>query len=469
MMENRSFDHMLGFLASPEYPVEGLTGTELNLDFNSNPVTVSPDAAYSGDLTTDPGHHVPDVNEQLFGNREVVDLDPAPMSGFVKNYERLTNSATKGHNIMKCFGPDRLPALQTLAQQYVVCDNWFSSVPGPTLPNRSYIHAATSMGRVDMSPNWLDEAPTIYELLDRFNVTSRIYYHDMTMAMTFKTFVMGKQNKWFGMFDDFERACKKNTLPTYSFIEPRFNASEDGGFFAAADQHPDHDVREGERLIRDVYEAIWKNEKVRNSTLLVITYDEHGGLYDHIPPPATVNPDGKVWKGSRESPDPPFAFTRLGVRVPTVLISPFVEAGTIDTTLYDHTSVIATARALFLADPATNFLTQRDKNANSFESLLTLDQPRADMVDFGAKSALERPALSFAAMQAELDAPISGHTQAMIQHAHDLERIRLVPEKRSSIDPHSIETERQAAAYLNDVMARLRSGGRRVRTAGGGQ
>jgi len=470
MMENRSFDHMLGFLQSPEYPINGLTGTESNQDSDGNIITVSPDAKYSGDLLTDPGHHVFCVNEQLFGNTEVVDLDPAPMSGFVKNYERL-GGGNKGHNIMKCFAPGKLPVLQTLAQQYAVCDNWFSSVPGPTLPNRSYIHSATSIGRVDMSPNWLDESTTVYELLDRFGRTAKIFYNDWTMAMTFKSFLLGKQNKWYGQFQDFLKACKKNTLPAYSFLEPRFNASEQGGFFPATDQHPDHDVGEGERVIRMVYEAIWKNEATRNSTLLVITYDEHGGLYDHVPPPAKniANPDGKEWKGARESPDPPFNFSRLGIRVPTILISPYIEPGTIDATQYDHTSVIATARALFVPDPANNFLTERDRNANSFEDILTLDQPRKDPVDFSAHDAIERPALSFAAIASQLDAPISGHTQTMIDHAHDMERLRLPPEARSGIDPHSIETERQASAYLTDVMARLRATRKRVRKAGGGR
>ena len=457
MMENRSFDHALGFLRSPDYPINGLTGTEFNLDSDGNPVTVSPDASFSGDLITDPGHHVVDVNQQLFGSLEAGEIDPAPMSGFVRDYEQLTGSREHGRNIMKCFAPGRLPALMTLAQHYAVCDNWYSSVPGPTLPNRSFIHSATSIGRVDMSPNWLDESTTIYELLDCFNRTARIYYHDWTMAMTFKNFVLGKQNKWFGVFDDFLRACKKNTLPDYSFIEPRFNASDQGGFFAASDQHPDHDMLEGERLIRDVYKAIWSNEAVRNSTLLVITYDEHGGLYDHVPPPKAVNPDGKVWKGSRDSPDPPFNFDRLGVRVPAILISPFIEKGSIDTTQYDHTSVIATARQLFVPNPEVNFLTERDRAAQSFEQNLTLDQPRTDPADFSAKDLLDRPALDIASMAAQLDQPVSGHTQAMLQHAFDLERLRIPPEQRSGIDPHGIETERQASVYLNSVMTMLRA------------
>lgn len=456
MMENRSFDHVFGYLASPDYLINGLDGTQFNRDSDGEQVFASPDAAYSGDLIADPGHDFHDVNEQLFGSTEVVDLDPAPMSGFVRNYETKTDDTSKGHNIMKCFAPGKLSVLTTLAQQFCVCDNWYASVPGPTLPNRSYMHAATSVGRVDMSPNWLEESTTVYELLARFNVSSKIYYHDWSMAMTFKHFLKG-QDKSFGVFDDFLTACKKNKLPAYSFVEPRYNASEDGGFFAASDQHPDHDVKEGERLIQDVYNAIWKNEAVRNSTLLVIVYDEHGGLYDHVPPPKAVNPDGKVWAGNKLSPDPPFDFTRLGVRVPAILISPYVEKGSIDSTQYDHTSTIATARKLFVPDWQNNFLTQRDKAAATFEANLTLDKPRTEEVDFGAPDTLARPALSMAAQQAQLDAPISAHSKAMVQHAHDLELTRLPRDLQSGISPQTIETERQASSYLSDVMRRLRT------------
>ena len=109
---------------------------------------------------------------------------------------------------MKCFSPDKIPALSGLAWQYAICDRWFSSVPGPTLPNRSFIHSATSIGRVDMSPIWLGEAETIYERLAKSGVSAKIYYHDWSMAMTFKSLLQG-QNKFFGLFDDFSAPAKR--------------------------------------------------------------------------------------------------------------------------------------------------------------------------------------------------------------------------------------------------------------------
>jgi phospholipase C len=179
-------------------------------------------------------------------------------------------------------------------------------------------------------------------------------------------------------FDD----CRDNNLPDYCFLEPRYNASQGGDPIAANDQHPDHDVAEGETLIHDVYNAIKSNPGTWESTLLVIVYDEHGGLFDHMPPPAAVSPDGK------NSIDPPFAFDRLGVRVPAVLVSPYIEAGTIiSDTIFDHSSLAATARKLFLGDTwQDTFLTQRDRVANTFEGALTRTVARAtNEVDVSGK------------------------------------------------------------------------------------
>src|ERR1700674_2728993 len=152
MMENRSFDHMLGYMKSPGYAIDGLNGTETNRDSTGEPVRVNNQAQYSGDLSTDPSHDFQDVMEQMFGTQTPQPGQQPTMSGFVQNYERFTHNRERSAVIMNCFSPARLPILTVLAQQYAVCDRWFSSVPGPTLPNRSYAHAGTSRGRLDLSP-----------------------------------------------------------------------------------------------------------------------------------------------------------------------------------------------------------------------------------------------------------------------------------------------------------------------------
>lgn len=452
MMENRSFDHMLGFAKAPKWPIEALSGTETNTDSVNDVVQVSNDANYAGGLTPDPGHSGFDTLTQLYGDRDTPVAQDPPMDGFVRSYEGKTGNPQDAHRIMKCFSPQKLPVLTRLAQQFCVCDHWFSSLPGPTFPNRAFMHAATSMGRVDMGIDWRNLSPTIYERLAENHLDSLIYYHDSTMASTFNG--LAGNPDFFGSFDDdFLPACADNDLPTYSFLEPRFANSAGGGgqpAFSASDQHPDHNVQEGEALIQTVFQAIWGNPEVRNSTLLVIVYDEHGGTYDHVHPPASINPDGKVWRNDGVSLDPSFDFTRLGVRVPAVLISPYIAAGTIDSTVYDHTSIIATTFKLFLPGVAGINLTLRDKNANTFEGNLTLGQPRNDKIDLGAGAKSQPPTA------AELAQPLNEHLKMLVQQAA-LSEQRLPPAQRTGIDPSTIKTEAQASQYLQSIHSKLHS------------
>ncbi len=416
MMENRSFDHILGWLQSPEYQIDGLDGTQLNRDSTGEPVRVTNEAEYSGDYDPDVAHDFLDVNQQIFETKTPAPGAAATMGGFVANYGDVSQSVRKSHGVMKCFAPKKIPVITTLAQEFAVCTRWFSSIPGPTLPNRAYAHAATSVGHVDMTINWWKESKTIYELLVDHQHTAKIYYSDATMALTFGG-MMDRQSLFFiPDFDQFERDCKSNNLPEYCFLEPRYNAGGGDDPVEASDQHPDHDVEAGELLIHDVFKAITSNPDTWKSTLLVITYDEHGGLYDHIPPPAAVPPDKLT------SQDPPFGFDRLGVRVPAVLVSPYIEKGTIiSDTVFDHSSFIATARKVFLGAGWENtFLTERDRAANTFEGVLTRDTPRAaNEVDISGKhqAAVAGRQLSLAdRQQAQADRaakPLSDHQIAL--------------------------------------------------------
>jgi phospholipase C len=343
--------------------------------------------------------------------------------------------------------------LATLAQEYAVCDHWFSSIPGPTLPNRSYAHAATSMGRLDMNPIWFNEAKTIYELLAESNVSSKIFFHDATVAMTFKNFVANQD--FFGSFDDFLDGCDSGKLPAYSFIEPRYNA-DDANNFAANDQHPDHDVAEGETLIHDVFNAISKKASLWNSTILLVVYDEHGGLYDHVTPPQDApNPDGI------NCTNPPFDFTRLGIRVPAVVISPWIDPLTIDSTRYEHASIAATARRMFLGDAwQTKFLNKRDQAANTFERNLTRDTARTDIPDFhkpvnvAALARARDPQMIAARAAQQATLPLSDLQKTLVAQT-DFVNQTLHPDAQSDIDPATIQTERDAAAFHSDVMSQV--------------
>ena len=377
MLENRSFDHMLGGLKSQDPRIDGLTGGESNPDLGGQPVKVAPLADYQGQLQPDPRSNFAAVDLQIFNG---VPGEQPNMLGFVRSYAQSSN-LKHARAVMNYFAPDKLPVLTTLARKFAVCNRWFASVPASSVPNWAFANMATSMGRLSGIPNWAGGPDTIFERLLKFGVTSKIYYHDFTPALTVPKLV-----QHISPFSQFLADCQTGNLPAYSYITPRYSdAVTAAGAELANDQHPDHNVLAGERLIATVYNAISANRDVWGGTILVIVYSNHGGLYDHVAPTTTVSPDGYLASGQDESKEaaPPFDFKRLGVRVPAVIVSPFIEAGAVDDTVYDHTSLIATARKLFLgAAWADSFLTERDRQANTFDRLLTRSSPRTDYFSF---------------------------------------------------------------------------------------
>jgi phospholipase C len=308
-----------------------------------------------------------------------------------------------------------------------------------------FVHAGTSAGRLDLSPDFLERFQTVYHVLAGAGVTSTIYYHDWTAALSFEQLLFTNQAQFFGDFNQFADDCKHGKLPAYCFLEPRYNGEDGGGgdYFPANDQHPDHDVSQGERLIRDVYLAIRANPEIWNSSILAIMYDEHGGLYDHVPPPACAPPDDET------SAAPPFAFDRLGVRVPAVIVSPFIPRNTVSNRVYDHTSAIATALKLFAPAVDPSVMGQRVANATPFDDLLTLDQPRpnSDTPDL-THPLFNKPA----APAAPTLAPLSALQRSILDHAVHLES-QLPPEAQTGTVVKDIATEHDASAYVKQVAA----------------
>ena len=461
MMENRSFDHMLGFMQSPTYAIDGLDGTEVNRDSTGEPVRVNQDARYSGDLSHDPSHDFEDVMEQMFGTQSPPAGQPPDMSGFVRNYERFTKDREKAASIMNCFAPANLPVLARLASSYAVCDRWFSSVPGPTLPNRAYAHAGSSRGRLDLSPDFLGGFHTVYEILFKNGVSSTIFYEDWTAALSFEALLLHNQAQFFAEYARFPELVQKNQLPSYCFIEPRYNPQDSNGIsLPANDQHPpDHDIAEGEQFIRTVYEDLRRNDDVWTSSILAIAYDEHGGLYDHALPQRTVSPDGIV------CPSPAFDFTWLGPRVPAVIVSPYVQPGQIDhANIYDHTSLIATAMKLF-AGPAwpSDALGKRAQAANTFDTMLDLNMaPRMDRPNFANPPAV--PAASGLEITAAA-APLNALQQQAVDHAAALNE-RLPPQLKVRQDPAAIKDEHAAGEFVSNVASSLRQLGAGARSDG---
>ena len=459
MLENRSFDHMLGFLKSDEYAINGLAGGEMNRDSTGEPIRVSKDAQDSGDLATDPSHDFEDVMEQMFGTRRLPTPGERPdMSGFVINYEKFTRDRVRSANIMKCFDAAGVAVLAKLAQEYAVCDRWFSSVPGPTLPNRLYVHAGTSRGRLDLSPDFLGGFHTVYEILARHNVSSTIFYHDWSAALSFEGLLLHHQAQFFAEYNRFGELVRNNRLPQYSFIEPRYNSQSSPSFLPANDQHPDHGIASGEMLLRRVYEDLRSNDDVWKSSVMAVMYDEHGGIYDHEPPERCESPDGIVCAS------PPFDFRLLGPRVPAVIISPYIQPRTIDSTLYDHTSVIATAMKLFAPQLwPSDVLGRRAQMANTFDKLLDLSaSPRVDTPDFTNL----QPAPEFATAPPIHPAAksLSVLQQEAVDHARILEQ-RLPAELKTNINSSTIRDEHAAGEYLSRVATQLQRFAQGVRDA----
>jgi phospholipase C len=398
MMENRSFDHMLGGLSlimengAKKYPkINGLTGNESNPDTQGKSVTVQPDAKFQSQLDPDPDHHFPGVDLQIFGGAPPGTGRVANMQGFVKDYFHQTNDVNRSHNIMSYFTPDKLPVLTTLATQFAVFNGWFSSIPGPTICNRAFAHYGTSFGQVGMDLFYsLDPIPSIYERLLQAGRTAKIYYYDQQSSTMEIVNLLKNQPQIFGGYNQFVTDCANNTLPEYSLIEPCYNdhPGPGGGEILASDQHPDHNVQEGEKFIARIYTAIRANPEIWESTVLLIVYDEHGGIYDHVVPPACT-PDGYCAKAADTGTGENFNFDRLGVRVPAVLVSPYIPKGTVvpgtedaaNGRIFEHASIPATVTEFFLRGDTKR--TVREKSAKTFLDLLSGEKrPDADIPFF---------------------------------------------------------------------------------------
>lgn len=336
MLENRSFDHMLGGLGSSIQGLDGVDPTSpgSNIDNSTNtPFRQLPNAQAIVSKTFNVPHEFVDVQEQISGG----------MANFVSSFVKNNPDSTPQERgqVMSYFKEDDLPVLHALAKSYLVCNRWFSSLPGPTWPNRLFVHSGTSLGHVLMpnadNPAEIDQLlgtfgqDTIYDRLDNAlggAISWKIYHDGFPQSVILdhlkKPFLTGR----YASIDTFAEDAKfESSFPTYVFVEPRFS---NGLTRKENDQHPPSGVAEGEQLIASVYDAIRSNDALWRSTLLIVTYDEHGGLYDHVAPPAAIPPDASAST---------FAFDRFGVRVPAILVSPYVRRGC-DDTLYDHTSVL---------------------------------------------------------------------------------------------------------------------------------
>ncbi|CAG4923301.1 alkaline phosphatase family protein [Paraburkholderia gardini] len=374
MLENRSFDHMLGALrASFNHAIDGVDpdnpGT--NLDAKNNVTfTQKPIAAQFVRKDFKVPHEFDNVEAQIKDG----------MAHFVDEYRRMSPDAPvpDGDQVMAYFRDGELSALHALAKNFTVCDRWFSSMPGPTWPNRLFVHSGTTLGDVLMPNGAFDTVrmffgrysqPTLYDSLDTKGISWRIYHGGIPQSIVLTRLKKRLLTNHYQVMDSFFTDCKgqADNFPSYAFIEPRYFAGMGG---VENDQHSPAGIAAGEQLIADVYNAVRANQALWESTLLIITYDEHGGFYDHVQPPAATPPDDHTDN---------YAFDHLGVRVPAILVSPWVPAG-VDHTVYDHTCVLRYACDKWQL-PQLCRRTMSGPGLNpvgSFASTISLDKPRTD-------------------------------------------------------------------------------------------
>lgn len=430
MGENRSFDNLLGYLYSPGDLAAGETFEGLAFGDYANTApdgTRVPAHVYSGPTDAimaypdpDPGEEYPHVNTQLFGTVDPAgnavvaasdmhppfnapERDTAPtMDGFLRDYMGHLTFLSGGTaptvddaaRIMGSFSPEMLPTVSTLAREFAVFDHWHAAVPSQTFCNRSFFHASTSHGFVTNMlgggfEKWLnaEATPTIFNRLEEAELGWKVYF-DAMQLVSFTGFLHAPvlEEFWktdhFGTMEDFYTDAANGTLPAYAFIEPRMiynhndfhppfgslrESTVDGQTYVDS---AESDVRAGDALVHDVYTAIRKSASPKGSnainTLLLITFDEHGGCYDHVPPPRATPPDGS---GEGEMG---FGFDRLGCRVPAIAVSAYTRRGTIVHDEMHHGSVIATLNRLHGLEP----LTARDAGANTLFSVVNLQKPR---------------------------------------------------------------------------------------------
>lgn len=398
-LENRSFDHILGACQR----VKALDGAVADPPRqNSCDGVLYPQAEGAARvLANDPHHETPHVLAQL-----KPDATGQPNAGFVQDYALSYPTADKAQwgEVMKYHALDTLPALHALARNFLVCDRWFASVPGPTWTNRLFSMSGTSLGRVsmpdgilDLNLHWYDQ-PSIFDRLNEAKKSWAIYYGDVPLSLLLVHQWEGSNRAGYRPLAHFAQdvaGATDDTFPDFVLIEPAYMNP------GANDDHPPHDVLAGEALIAHVYNTIRAVNYLWRTTLLVVVFDEHGGFYDHVSPPAATPPDHHQEE---------YTFDRYGVRVPAILVSPHVPNGVLSDQ-FDHTSLLK-----YLTEKWTlGGLGERTANAKTLAGAIAA-QPRDDTpvsIPYLPPSLKPLPPLP--------RQPLSAHQNALIALTHALE------------------------------------------------
>ena len=308
-MENRSFDHYFGArqLVEGQTDINGLTGEESNPDGLGNDVFVAKLDNYEPE---DPPHQWDEVHAQW---------NNGALDGFVTEQIKIHGESIK-HEVMGYHTREDLPVLYALADEYALCDAWHCALLGGTWCNRYYIHCGTSNGRQSNAPA-IPTPTRIKDVLDDAGISYNNYYGDVPWTLGAFPLQLGSGTD---SFDEFFDNIDNGQLEQVVIIDPSFTSNDD---------HPDHNIMLGQALISTIYNALAQSQ-YWDKCLLVITYDEHGGFYDHVAPGTTPDAGGPEWQ-------------QQGFRVPSVVIGPHVRKGCVVHTPLDHASIPATITRKF--------------------------------------------------------------------------------------------------------------------------
>ncbi|HMG05219.1 MAG TPA: alkaline phosphatase family protein [Chthoniobacterales bacterium] len=348
-MDNRSFDHFLGWLA-------GANGQQAGLSYSDSAGASHPTyhlTDYQGCSFLDPGHTYSDGRVQFNGG--------AANGWLLDGSNSLSGTANQANDIFAIgyYTQTDLAFLGSAAPAWTACDNYFASIMAETRPNRIYLHAAQT-DRLDNS-SVLSGLPTIWDRLSEHGQTGRYYYSDVSFLDLWGTKYAGIVHPLVRFMED----CSAGTLPNVAFVDPQFLGEASG---ASNDDHPHADVRNGEVFLNQIYQAVVASPNWKH-TVLIITCDEWGGFFDHVAPPLAPIPAATAAAGDTDG--------RLGFRVPCVVISPMAQRGFVAHEQFDHTSILRMIEWRWSLPALSN----RDLGANNL----------ADVLDFVATPNLTAP------------------------------------------------------------------------------
>ena len=389
MMENRSFDHILGHLSYEDEAnwssLEGLRKSEVENYRNLciyNDVPYYPNPVSDGRFPTDLPHERSYVARQLACSNGV-----CSMTGFTNAYYEycrdelhLDPSNIEPFEPMGFLRSKDLPVTNFLANNFAVCDHWFAPLPTSTHPNRCMaLGGSTSIDHTGELDHDLKVNSLILDWLDEKGVSWRVYRHGaLSSFYLFRTgLIFDSRFRLFKSLKD-DINAPDGEFPHVVFIEPSYTRPNQN------DNHPPLPVSYGESFLRDIYRILISNEERWKKTVMILTYDEHGGFFDHVPPLLIpyAPPHGEF---------PPFKTT--GPHVPAILVSPLVSAGYVYKGNMDHTSILQFLAERFAPlDPgySNSVNNRRDQGINSVRNAINLSAPRADIPSLPAMKALKK-------------------------------------------------------------------------------